>query len=161
MRHKAFNLSSHAHDSTDIKGGTGPASALFINNSIPKPTLRPTECLVKVKAFGLNRADTVQREGKYPPPPGASKILGLEFSGIVEEIGSDDGGDGEKYVKGDEVFGLTYGGAYAEYVAVSRKMLVRKPKELSWEECAAIPEVRILPDTYGFRLRKFAATRYG
>lgn len=98
---------------------------------------------MKVKAFGLNRADTVQREGKYPPPPGASKILGLEFSGTVEEVGSDDGVDGQNYAKGDEVFGLTYGGAYAEYVAVSKKMLVRKPKELSWEECAAIPEVSI------------------
>lgn len=140
-REQAFILCSHAHNSTDIKGSTGPASALFINDGIPKPDVKPTECLVKVKAFGLNRADTVQREGKYPPPPGASKILGLEFSGTVEEVGSDDGGNGEKYTKGDEVFGLTYGGAYAEYVSVSKEMLVRKPKELSWEECAAIPEV--------------------
>ncbi|KAF2169946.1 hypothetical protein M409DRAFT_19561 [Zasmidium cellare ATCC 36951] len=124
----------------EVKGGTGPASALFINDATPKPEIKPTECLVKVKAFGLNRADTVQREGKYPPPRGASKILGLEFSGTVEEVGSDDAG-GKGYEKGDEVFGLTYGGAYAEYVAVSKKMLVRKPKELSWEECAAIPEV--------------------
>ena len=77
-------------------------------------------------------------------PVHVSKILGLEFSGTVEEIG----GQGGKYAKGDEVFGLTYGGAYAEYVVVSEKMLVRKPKELSWEECAAVPEVgtmRLLP----------------
>ena len=83
------------NDSADIEGGKGPASALFINDSIPRPEIKPTECLIKVKAFGLNRADTVQREGHYPPPPGASKILGLEFSGTVEEVGSEDEGRSE------------------------------------------------------------------
>ena len=85
--------------------------------------------------------DLLQREGQYPVPEGASKILGVEFSGTIEELGADGGGR-EGFNKGDEVFGLAYGGAYAEYIAVSTHMLVRKPKELSWEQCAGIPEVR-------------------
>ncbi|EGP92556.1 uncharacterized protein MYCGRDRAFT_83520 [Zymoseptoria tritici IPO323] len=126
----------------DVRGGAGPASALFINDSVPKPQPKPSECLVKVKAFGLNRADTLQREGKHPVPPGVTKAMGLEFSGVVEEVGSDTAAaGGEDYRVGDEVFGLTYGGAYAEYVAVSKKMLLMKPAKLSWEECAAVPEV--------------------
>ncbi|SMR43943.1 unnamed protein product [Zymoseptoria tritici ST99CH_3D1] len=130
----------------DVRGGAGPASALFINDSVPKPQPKPSECLVKVKAFGLNRADTLQREGKHPVPPGVTKAMGLEFSGVVEEVGSDTAAaGGEDYRVGDEVFGLTYGGAYAEYVAVSKKMLLRKPAELSWEECAAVPELASTP----------------
>ncbi|PPJ60862.1 hypothetical protein CBER1_07212 [Cercospora berteroae] len=108
----------------DIKNGTGPASSLFINPSIPKPTPKSTECLVKIKAFGLNRADTVQREGGYPAPPGASKILGLEFSGVVEGVGVEAGKGKEDWRVGDEVFGLVYGGAYAEFVVVDGRMLV-------------------------------------
>lgn len=85
--------------------------------------------------------DLLQREGQYPVPPGASKILGVEFSGTIEELGEEGGGK-EGFKKGDEVFGLAYGGAYAEFIAVSTHMLVRKPAELTWEECAGIPEVR-------------------
>lgn len=84
--------------------------------------------------------DLLQREGHYPVPPGASKILGVEFSGTIAEL-SEEGGGKEGFKEGDEVFGLAYGGAYAEYIAVSTHMLVRKPKELSWEQCAGIPEV--------------------
>lgn len=77
--------------------------------------------------------------GQYPVPPQAPKTLGVEFSGVIEELGDKP----EKGFKvGDEVFGLAYGGAYAEYIAVSTHMLVHKPKELSWEQCAGIPEVR-------------------
>ncbi|EME46268.1 hypothetical protein DOTSEDRAFT_42812 [Dothistroma septosporum NZE10] len=123
----------------DVRNGTGPASSLFINPDIPRPQPKATECLVKVRAFGLNRADTLQREGKYPVPPGVTHIMGLEVSGTVEEVGSDT--SGEAFEKGDEVFGLTYGGGYAEYLAASKKMLLKKPAELSWEECAGIPEV--------------------
>ena len=82
--------------------------------------------------------DLLQREGHYPVPPQASKTLGVEFSGTIESLGS----DAEKgFKKGDEVFGLAYGGAYAEYVAVSTHMLMHKPKELSWEQAAGVPEV--------------------
>lgn len=91
---------------SDIKNGKGPIDALFIND-IPKPEIKPTEALVKVKAFGINRMDLFQREGNYPVPAGASRILGVEFSGIIDSVGPD-AGDGFKI--GDEVFGLTYGG---------------------------------------------------
>ena len=82
--------------------------------------------------------DLLQREGQYPVPPQAPKTLGVEFSGTIESFGS----DAEKgFKKGDEVFGLAYGGAYAEYIAVSTHMLMHKPKELSWEQAAGVPEV--------------------
>ena len=86
--------------------------------------------------------DLLQREGQYPLPPQAPTTLGVEFSGVIEELGSSGGGR-ENFSVGDEVFGLAYGGAYAEYIAVSTHMLVRKPRELSWEECAGIPETWI------------------
>ncbi|KAF2207289.1 hypothetical protein CERZMDRAFT_115288 [Cercospora zeae-maydis SCOH1-5] len=121
--------------------GTGPASALYINDSHPRPIPKATECLVRVRAFGLNRADTVQREGGYPAPEGVSKILGLEVSGVVEEVGSGNDGEGERWEVGDEVFGLVYGGAYAEFVVVDQRMLVRKPKGVGLEVVAGWVEV--------------------
>ena len=118
------------------------------------PTAKPADAIVKIKAFGLNRMDLLQREGKYPVPPQAPKTLGVEFSGVIHQAAE----KGEVDFKvGDEVFGLAYGGeyesrcdwwysdgflgAYAEYIAVSTHMLIRKPKELSWEEAAGVPEV--------------------
>ncbi|KEF58411.1 NADPH2:quinone reductase [Exophiala aquamarina CBS 119918] len=121
----------------DIKGGKGPISALFFTN-IPRPIPGVGEALVKIKAFGLNRMDLVQREGRYPMPPQAGPILGVEFSGTIESFG-DESAESEFEI-GDKVFGLAYSGAYAEYVAVSIRMLIRKPDELSWEEAAGIPE---------------------
>jgi NADPH:quinone reductase-like Zn-dependent oxidoreductase len=122
-----------------IKGGKGPADALYIDN-IPVPEYGPSQALVKVKAFGLNRMDLLQREGQYPVPPQAPATLGVEFSGTIAELGD---GATEDFKVGDEVFGLAYGGAYAEYIAVATGMLIHKPKELSWEEAAGIPEVLI------------------
>ena len=90
----------------DIKGGTGPASSLFINN-ISKPKPLGSQALVKVKAFGLNRMDLLQREGKYPLPPQAGPILGVEFSGTIESFGNE---PERGFKEGDEVFGLAYGG---------------------------------------------------
>ncbi|KAL8688940.1 MAG: hypothetical protein Q9218_005265 [Villophora microphyllina] len=121
--------------------GKGPASALYIT-TIPIPRPKATDALVRIKAFGLNRMDLLQREGRYPVPPQAPTTLGVEFSGVIESFGSDDArGTGEEAFKvGDEVFGLAYGGAYAEFIAVSTKMLMHKPKELSWDEAAGIPE---------------------
>ena len=95
---------------------------------------------MKIKAFGLNRMDLIQREGHYPLPPQAPLTLGVEFSGIIESLG---GGDHGAFKQGDAVFGLAYGGAYAEYIAVSTKMLLHKPDELSWEQAAGIPETWI------------------
>lgn len=72
-------------------------------------------------------------------PPGVSTTLGVEFSGTIERFG----GDAERgFAVGDEVFGLAYGGAYAEYIAVSTHMLMHKPGHMSWEEAAGVPEVR-------------------
>lgn len=82
--------------------------------------------------------DLSQRKGGYPVPAKGGKILGVEFSGVVESLGSN---VTHGFSIGDEVFGLTYGGAYAEYTAVEHGTLVHKPKELTWEAAAGIPEV--------------------
>lgn len=126
----------------DVKptDGPAPATALWLNDQTPKPKPKPADALVKVKAFGINRMDLLQRMGMYPVPPQAPNTLGVEFSGVIEGFG----GEPEKGFKtGDEVFGLAYGGAYAEYIAVSTHMLVHKPEHLSWEEAAGIPETWI------------------
>lgn len=91
-------------------------------------------CLEQIKCFGLNRMDVMQRQGFYPLPPGVSTILGVEFSGIVtESLGS-------TWTVGDEVFGLAFGGAYAEYIAVAEGMCSKKPEGVSWVQAASIPE---------------------
>jgi len=123
----------------DIKGGTGPADSLHIIE-VPKPKPSKGEAIVKIKAFGLNRMDLLQREGHYPVPPQAGPILGVEFSGTIESLGE---GTKDGFKKGDEVFGLAYGGAYAEYIAVNTHMLLHKPGHLSWEEAAGVPETWI------------------
>lgn len=121
-----------------IKDGKGPPSNLFIDENTPVPKLdgpkERQEVLVKVIAFGLNRMDLMQRVGMYPLPPGASTVMGVEFSGTVEDPGDSD------FQKGDEVLGLATGGAYAEYIKVPARMVLQKPKGLSWEQAAAIPE---------------------
>lgn len=124
----------------DIKNGKGGIDAMFINEQTPVPKPTGTQALVKVKAFGLNRMDLLQREGQYPVPPQAPSTLGVEFSGTIESFGSD---PEHGFNVGDEVFGLAYGGAYAEYLTVSTHMLVHKPKELSWVEAAGVPETWI------------------
>lgn len=137
----------------DIKGEKGPVENLFINQ-IPKPKPTGAEALVKIKAFGLNRMDLVQREGHYPLPPQAPKTLGVEFSGIIEAVGEEP----ERGFKvGDEVFGLAYGGAYAEYIVVSTHMLVHKPANLSWEQCAGVPETWITATQALYLIAKFTA----
>ena len=124
---------------SDIKGGKGPITSLYMNPDTPKPVPAEAQALVKIHSFGLNRMDLMQREGKYNVPPQAGKTLGVEFSGWIEELGPGDHGD---FKIGDEVFGLAYGGAYAEYLASSTRMLIHKPKEISWTTAAGIPEVR-------------------
>ncbi|KAK4191220.1 quinone oxidoreductase [Podospora australis] len=125
----------------EIKQGKGPATALFINPSHPLPSPREGHALVTVRAFGLNRMDLIQREGHYPLPPQAPSTLGVEFSGTISSFGP--GSSHGDFKEGDEVFGLAYGGAYAEYISVSSKMLLHKPAHLSWEQAAGIPETWI------------------
>lgn len=124
----------------DIKNTKGPAEALLVNPDTPIPSPPPGHALVKVHAFGLNRMDLIQREGHYPLPPQAPSTLGVEFSGTIVSFGSDSAGG---FRKGDEVFGLAYGGAYAEYISVSAKMLLHKPPHLSFVQASGIPETWI------------------
>lgn len=105
--------------------------------SFPKPEPGDDELLVRVRATALNRADLLQREGKYPPPPGASPLLGLEMAGVVEATGAHSDG----WAVGDRVCGLLPGGGYAEYAVVHKDQAMRIPGALSFEEAAAIPEV--------------------
>ncbi|KAL8936662.1 MAG: hypothetical protein Q9216_004815 [Gyalolechia sp. 2 TL-2023] len=137
-----------------IRNSSGPASCLYITD-IPKPASTPTSAIVKVGAFGLNRMDLLQREDKYPVPPQAPSTLGVEFSGVVESVGGQQS-EGEEFKVGDEVFGLAYGGAYAEYINVSTHMLMRKPEELSWEEAAGIPETWITATQAMYLIGEFA-----
>ncbi|POY74874.1 hypothetical protein BMF94_2147 [Rhodotorula taiwanensis] len=119
-----------------IKGGKSDSAQDLYLGEADRPTLKEGDgrIIVKIKAFGLNRMDIMQRRGVYPLPPGASEILGVEFSGTVEEAGSSD------FKKGDPVFGLATGGAYAEYISVPAGMCTRKPDHVSWEQAAAVPE---------------------
>ncbi|RMH75662.1 MAG: NAD(P)H-quinone oxidoreductase [Calditrichaeota bacterium] len=102
----------------------------------PTPEPKSDELLVRVKATALNRADIMQREGKYPPPEGASPILGLEMAGVVEKVGADCTG----WHWGDRVCGLLPGGGYAEYAVIPARMAIPIPDNLTFEEAAAIPE---------------------
>lgn len=111
------------------------ADKLYIGE-FPKPEVGEEEILVEVKATALNRADIFQRMGKYPPPTGASPILGLEIAGVVVEKGS----KVFKWKTGDKVFGLIPGGGYAQYAVINEEMAMRIPDKLSFEEAAAIPE---------------------
>ncbi|GKZ40067.1 hypothetical protein AbraIFM66950_002148 [Aspergillus brasiliensis] len=136
-----------------IQGGKGTADALFVDQiPIPKPS--PGQALVKIKAFGLNRMDLLQREGKYPVPPQAPSTMGVEFSGVIEEIGAN---TSNGFQIGDSVFGLAYGGAYAEYIVVSTKMLIHKPSGLTWEEAAGIPETWITASQALYLIGEFSA----
>ena len=102
-----------------------------------KPVPRDNEILIKIKAAGLNRADIAQKNGLYPPPPGASEVLGLECSGVVESVGK----EVKSKKPGDEVIALLGGGGYAEYVSCHEFHAINKPKNLNWIEAASIPEV--------------------
>ncbi|OJJ46216.1 hypothetical protein ASPZODRAFT_133221 [Penicilliopsis zonata CBS 506.65] len=121
-----------------VRNGKGDADALFIEENVADPVPKDDQLLVRVKAFGLNRMDTMQREGKYPfLPPDAGPIIGVEFSGTVESKGS---ACSDKFSIGDAVFGLISGGAYAEKVVISEGMLIPKPPHLTHEEAAGTTE---------------------
>jgi putative PIG3 family NAD(P)H quinone oxidoreductase len=95
------------------------------------------EVLVKVSAAGVNRADLLQAAGYYPPPPGASELLGMEVSGVVEAVG-----DGvSDWSAGQEVCALLAGGGYAEYVAVPAGQLLPIPAGVDLQDAAGLPEV--------------------
>ncbi|MDX6325855.1 MAG: hypothetical protein QOK15_2209, partial [Nocardioidaceae bacterium] len=106
-------------------------------SEVPDPVCGPGEVIVDVVASAVNRADLMQRQGFYPPPKGASEILGLECSGVISEVG--DGVTG--WSVGDEVCALLSGGGYAERVAVPVGQLLPRPAGVELATAAALPEV--------------------
>ncbi len=119
---------------------------------VERPAFRPGEVLVKVAASGLNRADLVQRRGAYPPPPGASPIMGLEIAGTVETTGE----GVERFRPGDRVAALLAGGGYAEYAAVDEGSLFPVPDGMDMTGAACFPEALMTVwanvfDRVGFR----------
>ncbi len=106
----------------------------IVDTDVPKP--EDNQVLIKVAATTINRPDLVQREGKYPPPPGESDILGLEVSGIIEEVGS----KVTRWKKGQKVMALVAGGGYAEYAIAYDSHIVAMPDSMSFEEAACASE---------------------
>src|SRR5438128_567991 len=108
--------------------------------AVPAPQPAANEVLVRVRATALNRADILQREGRYPAPPDAPPdIPGMEFAGEVVASGT----SAARWATGDRVFGITGGGAHAEYVAIHEDAIAGIPATLSWADAAAIPEAFI------------------
>lgn len=105
-------------------------------SEVPDPECKENEVLIEIHATALNRADLLQREGNYPPPPGWPEWMGLEAAGIILEAPAE-----SRWQPGDKVCALLGGGGYAERVAVPEGMVIPVPEGLSMAEAAAIPEV--------------------
>ncbi|KAK9936287.1 hypothetical protein M0R45_013136 [Rubus argutus] len=104
---------------------------------VENPEIKDDEVLIKVEATALNRADTFQRKGLYPPPPGSSQYLGLECSGTIEAVGK----HVSRWKVGDQVCALLSGGGYAEKVAVPAGQVLPVPPGISLKDAASFPEV--------------------
>lgn len=118
-----------------ILNGKGDADALMLEE-VATPQPKSGEILVRVAAAGVNRPDIAQREGNYPPPPGASPIMGLEIAGTVEAVGE----SVTRWRIGDRVAALLPGGGYAEFAVVDARHALPVPRTLPLEEAAALPE---------------------
>src|SRR5665647_3977360 len=116
-------------------GQGGPASCMQIKQA-PLPQPKAGEVLIEVAYAGVNRPDVFQRMGAYPPPPGASPVLGLEVAGLI--VAKPD--DVTQWQIGDVVCALTQGGGYAEYCAVPAAQCLPIPQGLSLAEASALPE---------------------
>ncbi|MFN4296539.1 MAG: NAD(P)H-quinone oxidoreductase [Brevundimonas sp.] len=119
----------------EIRNGKGDARALQPGER-PVPDVWPGEVLIRVRAAGINRPDILQRKGLYPPPPGASDILGLEAAGEIEAVGA----GVTRWLPGDRVCALLGGGGYAEYAAVDARHALPIPAGLDFVHAAALPE---------------------
>ena len=108
-------------------------------DNVPDPKIKSDEVLVEIHAAALNRADLMQREGDYPPPPGCPEWMGLEIAGTIVEVGPE-AAKKSQWKVGDKVCALLGGGGYAEYANVKYDMLMPVPKNCTMIEAAAIPE---------------------
>ena len=108
-------------------------------DNVPDPVLSADDCLIKIEAAALNRADLMQREGDYPPPEGCPEWMGLEIAGTIVEM-ADGAKQKSSWKIGDRVCALLGGGGYAEYANVKYDMLMPVPQNCSMVEAAAIPE---------------------
>src|SRR5271156_2816638 len=122
----------------DITTPGGPEVLRLATFPVPKP--RTGEVLIQTVAAGINRADLMQRQGHYPPPPGVSRILGMEVSGHIAELGP---GASSRWRGGDEVCALLGGGGYAEFCTVPEGQCMAVPDGVSLRDAAAIPEAVI------------------
>ncbi len=118
----------------DMTGYGGPEVLTLVEGQVPRPGTG--EVLIRVAAAGMNRGDILQRTGNYPPPPGASPVLGLEVSGTIAAVGENVGDLRE----GQEVCALVTGGGYAEFCAVPASQCLPVPRGLGLVEAAALPE---------------------
>ncbi|KAA0035446.1 quinone oxidoreductase PIG3-like [Cucumis melo var. makuwa] len=114
----------------------GEAEVLQLQE-VDDPIIKDDEVLIKVEATALNRADTIQRKGFYPPPKGSSPYLGLECSGIIQAVGK----NVSRWKIGDQVCALLSGGGYAEKVAVPAGQVLPIPPGVSLKDAASLPEV--------------------
>jgi len=119
-----------------VTDGNGGPEVMRVGEAV-MPDLAAGEVLIKVAATAVNRADTHQREGNYPPPPGDSEIMGLEASGVIEALGADVQG----WKVGDRVMTLLGGGGYAAFAKAPAGLLMAVPEGLDLTQAAAIPEV--------------------
>lgn len=119
----------------EIAGGSGPAEALTLAER-PDPEAQPGHIRIRVRATGINRPDLVQRRGLYPPPLGASDILGLEVAGEIDQIGE----GVEAWAVGDRVCALLGGGGYADLATVDARHALPVPPGLDFLQAAALPE---------------------
>ncbi|KGJ99698.1 NAD(P)H-quinone oxidoreductase [Thalassotalea sp. ND16A] len=126
----------------------------LVFNETDIPEIADDECLLKVKSFGVNRADLLQRAGKYPAPPGESPILGLEVCGDIVKTGDQVNSFSTK----ERVFGLVAGGGYAQYVKIKAAHMMTLPDELSYAQGAAIAEVYLTAYQSLFSIAKLQTT---
>lgn len=119
----------------EIENGKGPAAALRLSQR-PLPLPGPGEIRIRVRAAGVNRPDIAQRQGLYPPPPGASDILGLEVAGEVDAVGE----GATRWRVGDRVCALLGGGGYADHATVDARHALPIPEGLDLTQAAALPE---------------------
>jgi len=119
----------------EITGGAGPAEGLVLADR-PDPVAGPGQIRICVRAAGINRPDILQRLGRYPAPPGASDILGLEVAGEVDQVGAGE----TRWSVGDRVCALLGGGGYAEFAVVDARHALPVPVGMDFIQAAALPE---------------------